>query len=452
MKLILNGINGEYLRQITDNYVVDTRSVDVAVAYVTDETLLFDWCWKYQIPLRFWGRYDASVPVALRVLKGFLDRKSPNYSCKLLTHFHSKVIWWHGVGVYIGSANLTDPAWHGNVEAGCFFNEEEIIASGMDRQIDTFFREINTHASPLTEELYREIEERSKQLQRIEDQDRDNKRRFSKSVNIHHWDGLIRQSALSAREQQRRAFLDEWNSTLQTLRDIGHRVSTNAYRPKWIPADTPGGAQADQFLHAFYDCQVIGEDRRSQFAEMHDRNKGNPESALQQAMAWWRDLTEPPTNEAQVLLDWAPVLRNALSENHILNITEEEFKDICERVWSIQDHARRVSNETVGLSAGQSYTMEIKTTALAKYLYSRKSKNGSSVIQVINHILYDGRVDEVPNRLWDAIAEAEWRIDHLGISALGEMIGWALPNDFPPRNNRTSKALRALGFPVDYVG
>ena len=87
--------------------------------------------------------------------------------CKLLTHFHAKVVWWHGVGAYIGSANLSDPAWYGNIEAGCFFDESDMIASGMDIELRAFFQEVDARASPLTEELYKAIELRQKELNDI---------------------------------------------------------------------------------------------------------------------------------------------------------------------------------------------------------------------------------------------------------------------------------------------
>ncbi|WP_371200120.1 phospholipase, partial [Ectothiorhodospira sp. PHS-1] len=35
-----------------------------------------------------------------------------------------------------------------------------------------------------------------------------------------------------------------------------------------------------------------------------------------------------------------------------------------------------------------------------------------------------------------------------GLSSLGEIVGWARPDEFPPRNMRTSKGLRALGYNV----
>jgi hypothetical protein len=85
-RLMLSGINGQYLRAITDNAGPATEYVEAAVAYVTDESLLFEWCWQKRIPLRSWGRFDDAVPVKVEILRTFLSRKSPNFSCKLLMH------------------------------------------------------------------------------------------------------------------------------------------------------------------------------------------------------------------------------------------------------------------------------------------------------------------------------------------------------------------------------
>ncbi len=126
MRLILGGINGDYLRNITVNAASDTNEVIAAVAYATDETLLFEWCWTNNIRLTFYGRLDDDVAVSVPILQRFLSRRSDRYVCKLVKHHHAKVIWWRGVGIYIGSANLTGKAWNSNVEAGCFFPEEEI--------------------------------------------------------------------------------------------------------------------------------------------------------------------------------------------------------------------------------------------------------------------------------------------------------------------------------------
>jgi hypothetical protein len=261
MRLILNGINGRYLREIIENAAVDTEHVEAAVAYVTDEALLFEWCWKKNIPLRFWGRFDDSVPVNPGILRKFLLRRSPNFICKLLTHFHSKVIWWHGFGAYVGSANLTDAAWYRNIEAGCFFDETEMVASAMDVELREFFHWVDEHASPLSDELLRAIETRAQQLQRLDEQDQEQRQRVMGTSSIHQWRGLLQETHNTAMGRQRAAFVSEWYDTLQHLRDIGATVSRDENRPVWLPKDVPSGAQADQFLHAYYYHHVIGERR-----------------------------------------------------------------------------------------------------------------------------------------------------------------------------------------------
>jgi hypothetical protein len=369
-----------------------------------------------------------------------------------LTHFHAKVIWWHGIGAYIGSANLSDPAWHGNVEAGCFFDEGEMVASGMDGQLRDFFQRVDAQAAPLTEELFKAIEAREKELSRIAEQDYESRRRFLATPSIKQWNGLLAAAPRMAADRKKQTFLKEWFNTLQTLRDIGARISTDESRPSWLTAGVPAGAQADQLLHAHYYHRVIDEQRRSRFAEHFERNKANPERALTEAIKWWRDLPSPPSKEDRMLYEWAPILRGELAENRLLALKEADFQAVCERVWSIQDHARRVSNVTLNLPGGAQHAMAEKTKALAHYLFERRAPNGSNVLQTINHVLYGGGIDDVPLRLWDATSDGPWRIEHLGISALGEIIGWALPDRFPPRNNRTSKSLRSLGFDVNTYG
>jgi hypothetical protein len=153
-----------------------------------------------------------------------------------------------------------------------------------------------------------------------------------------------------------------------------------------------------------------------------------------------------------MLFEWAPLLREMLSADRLLRLSGEEFAAICQRAWSIQDHASRVANATLNLQGGRAYNRATKTQALAQFLFSRRSQNGSNVLQVIHHVLYEGIEENLPNRMWEAITGDQWRIEHLGISALGELVGWALPERFPPWNNRTSKSLRSLGFAVTVHG
>lgn len=97
---------------------------------------------------------------------------------------------------------------------------------------------------------------------------------------------------------------------------------------------------------------------------------------------------------------------------------------------------------------GTRYTIPEKVAALSKRIWNDRSSDGARVNELLRHVLYGGSNEQLPDRLWLAVTDPKWKIDGLGISALGELVGWALPDRFPPRNGRTSKALRSLGYDV----
>lgn len=443
MRLILGGINGHYLRNVTLSAAAETEEVLAAVAYATDNSLLFDWCWENEIPLKFWGRLDDTVAVRTNVLSNFLKRKSPNYVCKLVQRHHAKVIWWRGVGIYIGSANLTDSAWHKNVEAGCYFDEAE-IDDDMVSDIESLLDVLDAQSTPLTDELFNEMVKRSKEIStKTPDPDQ-----FWASPSFKKWSGLVQTGPKKAGDRKREAFLEEWHATLQDLRTIGELVSRDDNRPAWVSADAPAGAQADQFLHAHY-YQRTFDGRKANFQAFFEVNKSRREVALKEAVEWWRSLDSAPQHEDEMLNERAPMLRNLLSADRISKMTREDFEAVCNRVHAVTDYARRVRNKSVSLpDNGTQYTIPQKVEALSKRIWNDRSGNGSRVNQVLSFILYDGPAEQLPERMWQAVFDPKWKIDGLGVSALGEIVGWALPEKFPPRNGRTSKALRSLGYDV----
>lgn len=445
MRLILNAINREYLRNIIESGAKSTERVDAAVAYVTKEDLLFDWCWNNKIPLRFWGRYDEEVPVAPRILRQFLARKSASFTCKLVRKFHSKVIWWHGVGAYVGSANLTDSAWYTNVEAGTFFDEAELEALGLDQQLREMFGVLDQNGSPLTSEICEVFERRQAQLAKIAQADAADAKAILNNPNVKPWAGLVQVPKKAASERQRQEFLNEWNDTLTLLRNLQTKVES--YRPVWVRSDVPAGAHVDQFLHAHYYNRVMDKGR-SYYEEWHGRNRSDPDRAEIEALEWWSQQSNPPSHEDRMLNDWAPFLRDQLAPDALTGLTEEALFEIFRRVHAIADHARRIPNQSVDLPSTRQYSMDEKSRALAARIFKERSRGGHDVSQLLQHVFHGGDRGEVPQRLWDGIHEPQWKIDHIGRSALGELVGWALPNDFPPRNSRTSKALRSLGHDV----
>ena len=116
-------------------------------------------------------------------------------------------------------------------------------------------------------------------------------------------------------------------------------------------------------------------------------------------------------------------------------------------VHAFREHASRVPHAELGLPS-EPQEKEVMIEALARRLYSARSANGKTVPQLIYQLLYSGTEERLAERLWEAHQSDDLKIPRLGPSTLGELVGWALPDRFPPRNGRTSKALRALGYNV----
>ena len=144
----------------------------------------------------------------------------------------------------------------------------------------------------------------------------------------------------------------------------------------------------------------------------------------------------------------APYLKAALSPDGLREITAEKFQEICMGVHAIKDYSRRVANKAVALPEGTAYTVPQKVAALSARIWNDRSSAGDRLRKLLQHVLHDGPAELLPERLWQGVNDPRWKIDGLGISALGEIVGWALPEQFPPRNGRTSKALKSLGYDV----
>jgi hypothetical protein len=213
-------------------------------------------------------------------------------------------------------------------------------------------------------------------------------------------------------------------------------------------ASASPGAQADQFLHAHYYHRTF-DGRRADYERHFEYNKKNSSKALDEAIEWWRNLPNAPTNEDVAINVTALRLQEMLKEDALQRLTQSDFRQVAGDVHAMIEFSRRVRNSIVGLqTSGIKYSIPEKLDALTGHVWNAKSENGSRVTDVIHHILYGGPDHRLPERLWDAVADPKWKLECMGISAYGELVGWAMPDKFPPRNGRTSKALRSLGYDV----
>ncbi|MCB1127907.1 MAG: phosphatidylserine/phosphatidylglycerophosphate/cardiolipin synthase family protein, partial [Verrucomicrobiae bacterium] len=394
-------------------------------------------------------RYDHSGPVGPRVLEWFLShtKESADFELYLVPDgFHPKIIWWKGAGVYIGSANLSKHAWGGNVEAGLYLSEEELSEHDLAEKMQTFFADLRDIAHPLTQELKEEMTQlatgnHAQALERA-------RKRFEETRRLPRRPSLIEVTRRPAKLKQKGAFLREWADTLQILRAIGGRLAQPTNRPCWLPKDVPSGVLADQFLQAFY-YNKVRDGVSYPYREMFETNKDSREAALQHAIEWWRNLPAAPSREDLHISSWAPQAKRLLARESIHGMSVEAFEELCLLVYAVRDHAKRVSSTTLGLLQGLAgMAQDERIRKFAAWLHGQSSSDGSSTCQVIEYVLYGGVNSETAYRLFEACFGSKKKVPHLGVSSLGEMIGWAMPDEFPPRNGRTNKALTALGFQV----
>lgn len=449
MEFIRNKKDESPLQQLCAASVQHAESIVAAIAYATDTSTLLDDCWKACKPLTLYVRYDYSGPVSDSVFRWFLKKgtQSSNYELRLVADiFHPKVIWWKGVGAYIGSANLTSRAWAGNLEAGIFLTEEELDESNMRESIESFFDEVRSLSHPLTQEIADEMVKagtgRGEQERQKAEFD------FNKTRLIQPQLPLNSLNKPAAKSKNRGRFLKEWDDTLQHLRALGNRLALPENRPSWLPPGVPEGVLADQFLHAYY-YNRVRDGSSYPYRELFKTNSENRDAAVRSEFEWWKNERSAPSREDTHIIQWAPEARRLLSQKSIEQMSVTEFQELCLRIHAVREHAKRVSTTTFGLHAGiHRLVGDSRVKEFAKWLYGQKSQDGSSSCEVIHYVLYGGPKGELANRIYESCFETRKKIPHLGVSSLGEMAGWAMPNDFPPRNGRTSKALMALGYEV----
>ena len=256
--------------------------------------------------------------------------------------------------------------------------------------------------------------------------------------------GLVFVDTKRSSEKRFQKFEQDWNDTLQVMRSIASRVSAPGAKPGWIDASVAPGVQADQFLHAYYYKQVK-DGNRHPYEEFFARNSKNPELALRDALEWWHDADFDHSFEERTVYEWSPRLRELLARDRILKLTEQEFVDAVSRVHAIRDHAIKQENEHLGLP-DRPQAGDDKVEKFGEWLWRQRSRQGRTMLELLNYVVWGN--GSVSARLWNAIRSDDWAIPHIGLSSLGEIVGWARPDEFPPRNMRTSKGLRALGYNV----
>ena len=445
MELIAGALNKRFLETLVHKHVDDCAEVIAVVPYC-DSLQLFHICQKADRPINFYCRLDHTVPVKSEVLKWFLEQANLNCRCYVLRGvLHAKIIWFRGVGAYIGSANLTTNGWVSNIEAGVFLTEEEMISDGVLDEVKDFVETVHEKSVDLTAEIFNLVTQLENKRRGFSGNENEISNWFNTNCGVPEIGILVTGRNRNEKvELQKNEFLKEWNHTLELMKVISKTL--NNYRPDWVHDSVANGVHLDQFLHAYY-YLIVREGNSQPYEKHHELNKNNPNAALESVMKWWKNDDYPHANESEFMHRWAPRNSELLKEDKILTLTEVEFVELCSHVHAIGAYGVRQKNELLGLSSG-AHEHLVRVEAFGRWLYQQKSKENKTVLETINYVLYGSSPKELPLRLWNALSETKWKINGLGVSSLGELVGWAMPDAFPPRNSRTSKALKALGNKV----
>ncbi len=461
MKAILGKLNDELLLNLASRAASFCSEVDVAVAYAENKDHpLLQTCKAKGLHVRFYGLLDEDGAVSPALLKELLAWGPSLAEARLLKgNFHTKVIWWRGFGAYVGSANLTHKAWFHNVEAGVFFDEAELMANGMGAELDLMFEHLAKNSLPVTTELVEKLEKLAQERRVSVDQQRAKLRSKFDQMFGHLPDNAALTVSPPKGQKENKAqkrFAAEWMQTLQLMRGLAKEFAAFGLRPAWVDQDAHPAVHFDQFLHAYYYDYVRGgtdveDDELSGMEKVEAffvKNSPNRAGALKEAVRWWASLPADRYGEELFIRDTAPAMQERLSADSLKKMDLASFREAVRYVNAFRMHARQVKNVDLGLPANHHETIDQRVDRLCEWLWNQRTTTGKTVRDVMEFVLWGSTPSDMEQRLWLGVWGEDYRLPHFGQSTLGEAVGWARPDNYPPRNNRTNKALRSLGHDV----
>ncbi|MNI38061.1 hypothetical protein D3C73_921870 [compost metagenome] len=141
-------------------------------------------------------------------------------------------------------------------------------------------------------------------------------------------------------------------------------------------------------------------------------------------------------------------MRALLEQHKVLELSNEEFAILCRNTHATMEHIIKVPTAELGFPELKTLERESRVQPFAHLILRQRNRKGWDVRKLLHHVLYEGPDNEIWLRLYHAGRDGEYSIPRYGLNSLAEVVGWARPEVVPPRNGRTSKALRALGYDV----
>lgn len=457
MKVVMGELNGVRLLDLMSAAAGKCSRVSAAVAYATRTEPFFEHCQKHDIFLEYYGLLNEGAAVSVPVLEHMLKAGPLSVRPRLVKgHFHSKLIWWHGYGAYIGSANLTHNAWFTNIECGVFFDEDEILGTQIETDLTAQFDQLFKVSFPVTSELVKALDKLRAAEAKVNQAQAALKDQFDLATGVFKSNPGLKVHVSKTQSTAYVQFTSEWGETLELLRGLRKEFQKLDVRPSWVSPTANATTHFDQFLHAYYYAKVRAERTDDETAKSiglvekaFERHQHDKSSALEEAAEWWASLPVAPYGEDQFIATIAPRVRASLAQHRLKAWGLQDFQDTFYDVHAFKTHARQIRNSKLGLKNDHKEDVRTRSDRVAKWLWEhQRDPSQHNVRELLEFLIWGSAPSDMVERLWIVTRDEPWRYDHFGPSALGEAIGWARPDDYPPRNNRTNKALRSLGHDV----
>jgi hypothetical protein len=453
MKFVANRLNKVWpseLVSLADS--AELKGIDLAVAYASDMTDILDLATKRLVSLRLFALLDAEGFPDLKLATRLLTADHTRWKLYFLRdYYHPKVMWFRGVGCYVGSANLSERAWKQNLEAGLWLSEAELAANGLTAPLNELFTSLSDEYPARRSDLLA--------LQRLEGEREklsDARRTFDAEADriLAHIPKGRPLTFEATREQkpaeQKEAFRREWGRCVQILQTLRDRTRSVAW-PDWVDKDVPPAIAFDQATEYWYTVNVRDEHTRDATVEdLHQRHRANPDRAADKLLAEWSafDGDHGKWEWATWCNENPRRLRELLPPAALRRLNLDALEEIVWLSHSARTTARQIPYAKLGLPRAQRSERE-RCRLFAEFLLRQRPERGERTVQdVLLHVLWGRPALDHAGRLWDATELDDWKLDHLDVGILGELLGYARPEECPRRNHRVSRCLRALGYDV----
>jgi hypothetical protein len=435
----------------------EVTRVYAAVAY-SQSDLLLEKCISNKTQLEWWGLFDSGISTSLDLIKRAIESDFVKFY-PFAKFFHPKVIYFENFGLYIGSANMTKNALSYNVEAGVFIPESDMDEEKRNETME-FFDYLRKSSILATKDDIENIEnftklvgDENKKIEKINLGIENNfKERFKHLFLLKPGATDFGKNAYSKEDEQKTSFLQEWRETQNYLDVVNKIMASKCKQPEWVAKNGHPTIITDQLLHAYYYTYILkGDDEGGKSIEKvnesYEKNKSNPARAIDEAISWWETLIEAPNSENVHINEWGLSNLDILSKLKTQNLSYEDFSMVIRQNHAARNHARQISNKFFDLPSDFKTDVEKRVEIFSKWLYQQKTSTGLDMNEVLRFILFEDKI-RLEERIYRAINDKKYRIEHFGKSIIGELIGWGRPDITHIRNNRVNKALRCLGYDV----